>query len=755
MTTVDGSIRIPVEIDTGDAKQTLRQLKDEITKDTGSSAQGTPTGTMAQDAAALSAQLKQVNRDIDALLLKRANLTAGMTDGGTSVQQQQLYALNEEMFYARQAQAELNAQIAQMPPAYDRAAKGAKKTAGAAQELSRETKTASKHAADLAGSMGNRLAASASSALSSLKRMGLALFSIRSAYALLSRAAQAYLSENETLSGQINACWASVGSFVGPIIGRIVGWLQTAIGYVNAFIQALTGINFLARRNANALNKQAKATGAAGGAAQKAQRQIAGFDEINKLNDQSASGGGGGGGGSSAGVYTVPEIKLPDWGARIAESIKLGDWKSAGAELGKQTQSLLDKIPWEQMSSNVSKAWCGLFDFGSGFLQNINWQELGYNIETFFQNIDRGAIASSASEFIGSLFGALIGSIWGSLKAAWQKAVSNWKEELLYWSQYLLNDNGELKGLGEGLIEGLFQGIVDKFKNIGTWIVENIFDPFINGFKNAFGIHSPSTVMDEQGGFLMSGLLEGIKKWIEPVVGVVKSIWKSITGVFQNVGAWFSKRFSEAWEGIKKIFDPAVWRTRFSSIWSSVTGVFSAVSSWFGEKFRAAYAAVTGAFSGFTSFFSGLWDKIKTTFSMLGTSIGSAISNAVKSGINGVLSMIENTINGAIRLINGAIGLINKIPGVSVGRVGTLRLPRLARGGIVSAPGRGVPLIAGEAGKEAVLPLEKNTEWMDLLAEKLGGSGGQIVIPVYLGAKKIAETIIDLNEKRAFALNRG
>lgn len=74
--------------------------------------------------------------------------------------------------------------------------------------------------------------------------------------------------------------------------------------------------------------------------------------------------------------------------------------------------------------------------------------------------------------------------------------------------------------------------------------------------------------------------------------------------------------------------------------------------------------------------------KVKNTFSNLGTSIGGAISDSVKSGINNVISLVQNTINKAIGLINGAIKIINKLPGVSVGSISTLNLPRLATGNV-------------------------------------------------------------------------
>ena len=82
-------------------------------------------------------------------------------------------------------------------------------------------------------------------------------------------------------------------------------------------------------------------------------------------------------------------------------------------------------------------------------------------------------------------------------------------------------------------------------------------------------------------------------------------------------------------------------------------------------------------------FFAGLWDKVKGAFVTFATNIGEAISGAVKTAINGVITYIENTINKAIRLINGAIGLINKLPGVNIGTIGELNLPRLAKGGVL------------------------------------------------------------------------
>ena len=119
----------------------------------------------------------------------------------------------------------------------------------------------------------------------------------------------------------------------------------------------------------------------------------------------------------------------------------------------------------------------------------------------------------------------------------------------------------------------------------------------------------------------------------------------------------------------------------------------------------------------------------------MGTKISDAIGGAVKSGINSVIGLIERTINKAIGLINGAIGLINKIlPGNPVGSVSTVSLPRLAQGGVLK---RGqVGLLEG-SGAEAVVPLERNKQWIKAVAADMANELKSVGV-IGNGAKSIS-----------------
>ena len=198
------------------------------------------------------------------------------------------------------------------------------------------------------------------------------------------------------------------------------------------------------------------------------------------------------------------------------------------------------------------------------------------------------------------------------------------------------------------------------------------------------------------------------------------------------------RKLSDAWEGIKAIV--GTWVSYFSKVWAGIKKVFGSVKSWFKSVFSSAWSAIKSVFSGWKDFFSGLWDTIKETFGDLGDSIGDAIGGAVTGAINGVLSMIEKTINKAISMINSVMDVINDIPGVDIGNVDEISLPRLATGGVLK---RGqVGLLEG-SGAEAVVPLENNKRWIAATARDLkqsladegliaGGSGaGKSVVNNY------------------------
>lgn len=241
-------------------------------------------------------------------------------------------------------------------------------------------------------------------------------------------------------------------------------------------------------------------------------------------------------------------------------------------------------------------------------------------------------------------------------------------------------------------ISGICQAIGEFFSGLWTKLQE-IFEPIGQWFSEKF-----------QEGW------DGIVNIFTPIGSWFGQRWADVTSALANIGAWFTDMFQKAWTGLTNIFSKlGSW---FGERWNDVTSALSSVSNWFGEMFTNAYNAVKDAFSSIGDFFKGVWDTVKSIFVNAGQMVGEAVGGAFKSAVNAVLGTIENVVNGFIGMINGVLDVVRNLPGLGwIGSVSTVSLPRLARGGIVDSP---TIAMIGEAGKEAVVPLE-NTGFIQTL----------------------------------------
>lgn len=163
---------------------------------------------------------------------------------------------------------------------------------------------------------------------------------------------------------------------------------------------------------------------------------------------------------------------------------------------------------------------------------------------------------------------------------------------------------------------------------------------------------------------LLPVLIEGVTTIIVALAGRMPEILAALWTAIQATGAQLLP----------------VIQSLASSAWEAIKSAFESVGSWFSSVFTSAWEGIKSVFASWGDFFAGLWNTISTTFSDLGTKLGDAIGGAVTAGVNGVLSWIEGVVNDAISLINSVIEFINNIPGVSIGTIDNVSLPRLAIG---------------------------------------------------------------------------
>ena len=338
------------------------------------------------------------------------------------------------------------------------------------------------------------------------------------------------------------------------------------------------------------------------------------------------------------------------------------DWSKLGTSLGESIQSALTTIDWETLGKSVSDGFIGLLDFITEAIYAIDWKQLGNDVAAVVKNIDWDGVSDALFEGIGAALGALAAFLQGLLEDAWNSVVD-------WWYDAAYED-------GEFTMEGLLNGITEKLTDIGNWIDEHIFQPFMEGFRNVFGIHSPSTVMQEMGGYIIDGLKEGLL-----------GIWEKVEWIITE----FKEKLKEAFTNAK----------------NNTISIFSSMKTKMVDIFK------------------GMWSGMK---------------NVINTIINGIEFMVNRVVDGINNMINALNRLSFDIPdwvpqlggksfGFSIPTIPTVSIPRLANGGITT--GSTLANI-GEAGREAVLPLENNTGWMDDLASKLASK-----MPDYSGAKTV------------------
>lgn len=280
-------------------------------------------------------------------------------------------------------------------------------------------------------------------------------------------------------------------------------------------------------------------------------------------------------------------------------------------------------------------------------------------------------------------------------------------------------DNGELVvstivAIGTGMLVWNVASVINsvvgaikayKLANEGATIAQALFNAVLNA--------NPLMLIAT----LVAALVAGIVTFIltnEDARAKFVEIWNKIKATAKSVLDAIVKFFKEAWESIKNAWNACV--NFFSGLWDKIKNVYANTKSWFSTTFKNAWEAVKNSFSGWGEFFSNLWTQIKDKFSTIGSNIATAINGSVRAGINGVIGAVESIINKGIGLINSAISLANKLPGVSIGSMGYLSLPRMAKGGLVN---KSTIAEIGENGAEAVIPLERNTEGIKKIAQVL------------------------------------
>ena len=603
-------------------------------------------------------------------------------------------------------------------------------TMGVLTSTTREFKSEADGAGNTAKQSLNKAKKESDSLNSSLKkgiktigRMALAVLGVRGAYSLVRRAVNACLQGNEELNNKMTAIWSALGTMMEPVVTSVINSIYKILAYINYFVKAITGIDFVAKANAKAIAKQAAATDKLTKSTREANKALASFDEMSVLQDNGST--------QTPGVDAATTLDLPELTDEEKErldgiveifnkvrdaieevKIKCSELSGWWNTLDEDVQILIITLG---IAGLVGTLIVGDFSVLFAFLAVIG-------VIIAFNLLLTGDTGDAVDAFIillgvAGLVGILIGGTAGWTVAGAITAVAL----ILTGFNLLLNGDTTEAILGVILLlggAGLAGYLISGVKGMSVGIAIASVMLILNGFNDLLNGDTTDA-------------LEGVIKILVGAAGLVVAfgiLIDVITGGSGVEGALLALQ-NPLFLCLAGFAVLAAGILYLSQNWDKMSGAERATTILVALAAAAAAAAIAIAV------FHTAWTVGVAAAAIAGGLVLLGLTFAFTSDDES--SLVSSGKSMASGFYNSSDFTGNP-------------LPKLAVGGIVNRPGRGVPAIIGEAGAEAVLPLENNTEWMDILAEKIGGN---VTIPIYMDGKKIATYVVDIQKKKAFAMN--
>lgn len=578
-----------------------------------------------------------------------------------------------------------------------------------------------------------------------------------------------------TLKASLGTLAAPIVSAVIPAIVTLCNWITTAVNKMNELVAALSGKSTWTRAKQQQVD-YAKSLNSTAGAAKKAAGALQGFDELNVINSNSS--GGGGGSGASAMYEEVPTSdaligKLQpflDYLKQIkAEVIRGWDETWAALDIDSQIADIRGSIESIRgslsdifgnadlqaaadnfvmtLAYSVGQIGASVVSIGATIAQNIIGgidlylqQNSGRITEYLIRMFDIGAdvaqLAGEAAEAFAFVFQAfgnedgqqitanliqMFSDIFGTVTLL----VAQFRDDLmhLFVDPFVNNSDG---------IKTALEGILEVVSEVTTTISE-IVRQTTDGIVKLYDEHISPFITS-----INEGVSELIEKFLEFWNTYMQPILEEWAAMFEDTYQNHLKPvIDKVIECVGKIIDilKILWENWIQpliawvieNILPVITPILDSLSQY-----------VKGCIDGIIDFVDGLLNAVSDVLDVIikllkGDWKGAweAAKKVVKDVVNGILVAVESMANGVVNAVNTMIRALNglhfdipewvpvlggKTFGFNIGEISAVHIPRLANGGITT--GSTLANI-GEAGREAVLPLENNLSYLEPLAEMI------------------------------------
>lgn len=524
-----------------------------------------------------------------------------------------------------------------------------------------------------------------------------------------------YLNQNEELNQSIKTMKSQLGEALAPAINIVVAAMQRLMPIVTA---VSSGINSIFKSLFGDIAATSKKIESA-----TEELNTYGFDQINKESDsesESTSSSAAQGGEQSALVS-----KLTDWLMKLKSAFMAGDWKTLGSTFADGINSVFSALDNSAIGSKLGGVFNAVATTLHSLLTGIDFRAIG------------GTFGRQMTDAFSAIDWNTVGQVVGQLFVMLPSLITGW----------ILETDWGVVG------ESLSSMLISAFDEITAWIKETDW--------LQIGESIATFIASIDWGGIVSSLCEGLGA---ALAGLALLLWGLIKDAWASVVAWWEE---VAYEDGKFTID---------GLLRGIGDVFVNIGNWLKENvvdpfvngFKSLFdihspSKLMSGLGGYVidGFLGGILDGLRGIGNWIKEKVINPFVNGFKSLRNSVVDVVEGMVNSIIRGINKLLGGLNEFLSLgkkvgldlSIPTIPEVKLPRAAKGTIVS---KATNLTVGEDGTEAVVPLQKHTEWIDLLASKLtskmgntsnGNGGGSATFQFYLGNRKITEYIVkDINQ---------
>ena len=382
----------------------------------------------------------------------------------------------------------------------------------------------------------------------------------------------------------------------------------------------------------------------------------------------------------------------------LLSSIKNIQWGKIGTDIAVFLNESISSIDLHSLGEILGSLLTDMCNLSIDFASTFDWKKLGDNISNgingFFESFDGAKFGKAATSILSGFLDAILKTIeeidWSEI---WRDIIDflvnvNWLELI-----------GKLVIVAGKLILGIVEGLI---KAISETDWGEVWDNIVQAFKDFFGIHSPSTVMEEMGVMLIQGLINGIESLIERVNSIWQSMKESVSENFERIkgkAGELKDKFNDLKDSTLAVFD---------SIRQKITGALDSTK----EKLNEFIDKIRDAIGAVKDFFKSGYEKIKSGVqSIFGGSEGIGRSDSFMQTAQA-----------------------SYIPEPIIHSIKSAKIPALATGTVVP-PNREFLATLGDNKREPeiVSPISTMKQaLMEALAESGISGGGQSDRPIYL-----------------------